>query len=153
MIIQEWKDSLSEGCCEWTQTDVSSRIREGHLSSFTVQLNSHTLQLLFNCQESEGLLWGLWAVFTVHVPHAPDISENLSLPLVWCCGYSKNPECIFSNLHIPAVCSWIKALRTQNTRIFVKPLWIIRNILIYITVGHTGQIRRECEVRMSCVWI
>ncbi len=124
---------------------VSYRIREWHCSSVIVQINSHTLKILFNRKTSP---------FRPSVLHTPDISvkENTSLPLVWCCSYSKTPVFLF-NLHIPAVCSWVKSLWTQNTKISVKSLWIIRNQLIFPAVSHTGQIIRHDETWICSVWI
>ncbi len=85
---------------------VSYRIREWHRSSVIVQIHSHTIKMLFNMKTRT------W----IHsVPHKPDtVLKKPPLPLVWCCSYSKTPVTLF-NLHIPAVCSWVKTLWTQNT--------------------------------------
>ncbi len=125
---------------------VSYRIREWHCSSVIVQINSHTLKLLFNTKTKP---------FRPSVRHTPDISdkENISLPLVWCCSYSKNPDWTLFNLHIPAVCSWVKTLWTQNTEILIKSLWIIRKRLFVLAVSHTGQIIRHEEMWICSVWI
>ncbi len=122
------------------------RIREWHCSSVIVQINSHTLKILFNTKTIP---------IRRSVLHTPDISvkENISLPLVWCCSYSKTPDWTPFNLHIPAVCSWVKTLWTQNTRIRVKSLWIIRKMLVVLATSHTGQIIRHDESWMNSVWI
>ncbi len=117
-----------------------------HCSSVIVQINSHTLKILFNKKTSS---------FRQSMLYTPDISvkENTSLPLVWCCSYSKTPPLTLFNLHIPAVCSWVKTLWTQNTEILIKSLWIIRKRLFVLAVSHTGQIIRHEETWMNSVWI
>ncbi len=71
--------------------------------------------------------------------------------MVWCCSYSKTPDWTPFNLHIPAVCSWVKILWTQNTGIRVKSLWIIRKMLVVLATSHTGQIIRHDESWMNSV--
>ncbi len=127
---------------------VSYRIREWHRSSVIVQIHSHTIKMLFN-MKTRTRTW------RPSVRHKPDTSaeETPSLPLVWCCSYSKSPVFTLFNLHIPAVCSWVKTLWTQNTATPVISLWIIRNRLIITAPSHTDQIIRQNETSMSRVWI
>lgn len=47
------------------------------------------------------------------------------------------------NLHIPEVCSWVKAPWSQDTGRWVKSLWIIRKQLPHLPVSQTGQIIRQ----------
>lgn len=59
------------------------------------------------------------------------------------------------NLHIPEVCSWVKAPWSQDTGIWVKSLWIIRNQLPHLPVSQTGQIIRQNQtfyLFLTLVW-
>ncbi len=124
---------------------VSYRIREWHCSSVIVQINSHTLKILFNKKTKP---------FRQSVLHTPDISvkEIISLPLVWCCSYSKNPPLTLFNLHIPAVCSWVKTLWTQNTEILIKSLWIIRKrLFVPRCISHWSDHQTRGDVDLQCL--
>ncbi len=123
-------------------------IREWHCSSVIIQINSHTLKLLFNRKTRPKQSVRI-------ILHTPNISlkEITSLPLVWFCSYSKTPAFALINLHFPEVHSWVKTLWTQNTLTDVKSLWIIRKRLFVPDVSHTGQIIRQDETWMCCVWI
>ncbi len=128
---------------------VSYRIREWHHSSVIVQIHSHTIKMLFNMKTKT------WRPSVLMILHSPDISvkESVCLPLVWCCSYSKNPGWTLFNLHIPAVCSWVQRVLTQNTAKIGKSLRIIRKRLILLAESHTGQIIRHDKPFMSRVWI
>lgn len=97
----------------------------------------------------------MWEIFFIFVPHTPDIfvKESKSLSLVWCCCNSKSPLCIAPNLHILAVCSWVKAFRTQDTWIDVKSPWISRKWSSVHGPCQTGQIIRQAEFRMCSVGV
>ncbi len=125
---------------------VSYRIREWHCSSVIVQINSHTLKILFNRKTKQ------WSKSVLHTPDFSGI-EITPLPLIWCCSYTKTPLYTCFNLHIPAVCSWVKTLWAQNTWIIVKSLWIIKKQLFVTAVSHTGQIIRQDEPLICSVWI
>lgn len=103
------------------------------------------------------LLRRSWHVLFPRVLNIPDtiFGEIISFPLVQ--HYSHSPSWIDSDLHVPAVCSWYKALWTQNTAKEVKSLGIIRKQLPDLVVCQTGQILRQdelwtCSVRVQNHW-
>ena len=131
------------------------RVREWQLSSVPVQLHSDPLEFLLHCEESGGLWWRTCSIFTIFIIHIPPSTHGgkVSLPLERLCHHTHKPPCVLSNLHIPAVSPWVKALRAQDTGILIKSLWVIRKLLSLITTSHTGQILRQDEIWVCSVGI
>ena len=151
---KEWKHSLSEGVFKSVERSVVSGVREWHLPPVPVQLHSDPLEFPLH---SEGCRWGgQGCVFPMVQPLYPTLlllgSDPHPFPSDGLFNHTHHPV-LTPHFYIPAVSPWAESLRAQHTTPPIKSLWIIRNLLSLITVSHSGQILRQWEFGMCCVWV
>lgn len=162
---EEWKDLLREIGCECVIECTAERIWEWKLSFIQIELHSHSLRFLTRRQRDAWLLRSLQTECVAVIADAPDLAQQTggSFSLDRLCSDSQHPESAVSHIHIPNMCPWGIAHRTQNTGELIKSLRVRGKLpplhtshvflLMLIFVPQACQIFRQYKLRVSSIGI
>lgn len=125
-ITEVWIHSLSEPVHKSMHVSFIDRVEEWDAASVAVQQHSDALKFLLKLDGSKHLICQALPIFPLVVAYMPytPLWEDFSVFIRRLGDHADGPGRAVSHLDVPAVFTWIKALRTQDTRIVRESQWV-----------------------------